>query len=71
MLSERTAQAEQRPKLARLGFGEMVRIIASARSSATLAAASPDHELALGTGDIVHSSESCAGWLIQINFADD
>jgi hypothetical protein len=34
MLSERTAQAEQRPKLAR--FGEMVRIIAPARSSAVL-----------------------------------
>jgi hypothetical protein len=34
MLSDRTVQAEQRPKLAR--FGEMVRIIAPTRSSAGL-----------------------------------
>ena len=34
MLSDRTVHAEQRPKPAR--FGEMVRIIAAARSSADL-----------------------------------
>jgi hypothetical protein len=69
MLSERTAQAEQRPKLARFGFGEMVRIIAAVRSSAGLTP--PTMTDAQGSGDIVHCSESSVGRLIQIKFAGD
>jgi hypothetical protein len=67
MLSERTAQAEQRPKLAR--FGEMVRIIAPARSSAGIDALSPGHGGSVG--DIFHSSGSTVRWLIQIKLAGD
>jgi hypothetical protein len=66
MLSERTAQAAQRPKLAR--FGEMVRIIAPPFKR-RIDALSAGHERP--AGDIFHSSGSTVRWLIQIKLGGD
>jgi hypothetical protein len=67
MLSDRTVQAEQRPKLAR--FGETVRIIVPTCSSARLTRGL--RIMADLAGDIFHSSESAARRLIQIKLAGD